>query len=57
MCFDRLLEAVAHSDRLMGDVCGWGGTFAHSRFVDPVPGHSTTAIVKRAQPVKEPAGE
>jgi D-beta-D-heptose 7-phosphate kinase / D-beta-D-heptose 1-phosphate adenosyltransferase len=25
--------------------------------VDPVPGHSTTAIVKRAQPVKEPAGE
>ena len=25
--------------------------------VDLVPGHSTTAIVKRAQPVKEPAGE
>jgi D-beta-D-heptose 7-phosphate kinase/D-beta-D-heptose 1-phosphate adenosyltransferase len=25
--------------------------------VEPVPGHSTTAIVKRAQPVKEPAGE
>jgi D-beta-D-heptose 7-phosphate kinase/D-beta-D-heptose 1-phosphate adenosyltransferase len=25
--------------------------------VDPVPGHSTTAIVKRAQPVTEPAGE
>jgi D-beta-D-heptose 7-phosphate kinase / D-beta-D-heptose 1-phosphate adenosyltransferase len=25
--------------------------------VDPVPGHSTTAVVKRAQPVKEPARE
>jgi D-beta-D-heptose 7-phosphate kinase/D-beta-D-heptose 1-phosphate adenosyltransferase len=25
--------------------------------VDLVPGHSTTAIVERAQPAKEPAGE
>ncbi|HML07418.1 MAG TPA: D-glycero-beta-D-manno-heptose-7-phosphate kinase [Xanthobacteraceae bacterium] len=25
--------------------------------VDPVPGHSTTAIVERARPLKEPAGE
>jgi D-beta-D-heptose 7-phosphate kinase/D-beta-D-heptose 1-phosphate adenosyltransferase len=25
--------------------------------VDLVPGHSTTAIVQRAQPAKEPAGE
>jgi hypothetical protein len=25
--------------------------------VELVPGHSTTAMVKRAQPAKEPAGE
>src|ERR1700693_1486856 len=25
--------------------------------IEPVPGHSTPAIVKRAQPLKEPAGE
>ena len=31
-----------------------GGTVM---LVDLVPGHSTTAMVKRAQPAKEPAGE
>jgi D-beta-D-heptose 7-phosphate kinase/D-beta-D-heptose 1-phosphate adenosyltransferase len=31
-----------------------GGTVM---LVELVPGHSTTAMVKRAQPAKEPAGE